>query len=96
MEGGNFRVKAAPGKKSNERNHNSIFIRDTNVYGPKGDIIVSALSREIPKGRILPCQPTEWGPDKIAAEEADRFKEIWARNNNLHDSSRSMRQNFLE
>jgi hypothetical protein len=70
------------GKKANERNHNSIY--DTNVYGPKGDIIVSALSREIPKVDFYPANP-EWGPDIIAAEEADRFKEIWARNNNLHE-----------
>jgi hypothetical protein len=70
------------GKKSNDRNHNSIY--DTNVYGPKGDIIVSALSREIPKVEFFPANP-EWGPDKIAAEEADRFKDIWSRNNNLHD-----------
>ena len=70
------------GKKANERNHNSIY--DTNVYGPKGDIIVAALSREVPKVEFFPANP-EWGPDKIAAEEADRFKAIWARNNNLHD-----------
>lgn len=70
------------GKKANERNHNSIY--DTNVYGPKGDIIVSALSREIPKVDFYPANP-EWGPDIIAAEEADRFKDIWARNNNLHE-----------
>ena len=70
------------GKKANERNHNSIY--DTNVYGPKGDIIVAALSREVPKVEFFPANP-EWGPDKIAAEEADRFKDIWARNNNLHD-----------
>ncbi len=70
------------GKQANERNHNSIY--DTNVYGPKGDIIVAALSREIPKVEFYPDNP-EWGPDKIAAEEADRFKDIWARNNNLHN-----------
>jgi hypothetical protein len=70
------------GKKANEKNHNSIY--DTNVYGPKGDIICSALSREVPKVEFFPANP-EWGPDKIAAEEADRFKDIWARNNNLHD-----------
>jgi hypothetical protein len=70
------------GKKANEKNHNSIY--DTNVYGPKGDIIVAALSREVPKIEFFPANP-EWGPDKIAAEEADRFKDIWDRNNNLHD-----------
>ena len=70
------------GRQANERNHNSIY--DTNVYGPKGDIIVAALSREIPKVEFVPLNP-EWGPDKIAAEEAGRFKDIWSRNNNLHD-----------
>jgi len=70
------------GKKANERNHNSIY--DTNIYGPKSDIIVAALSREVPKVEFYPANP-EWAPDKIAAEEANRFKDIWARNNNLHD-----------
>src|SRR5271166_2295113 len=70
------------GKKANERNHNSIY--DTNVYGPKGDIICSALSREVPKVEFFPANP-EWGPDKVATEESDRFKDIWARNNNLHE-----------
>ncbi len=57
---------------------------DTNVYGPKGDIIVAALSREVPKVEFFPCDP-DYGPDRVAAEEADRFKDIWSRNNNLHD-----------
>ena len=56
---------------------------DTNVYGPKGDIIVAALSREVPKVEFFPSNP-EYGPDIIAAEEAENFKMIWARNNNLH------------
>lgn len=58
-------------------------IYDTNVYGPKGDIIVAALSREVPKVEFFPNNP-EYGPDIIAAEEAENFKMIWARNNNLH------------
>jgi hypothetical protein len=68
------------GAKS-QQNNNTIY--DTNVYGPKGDIIVAALSREVPKVEFFPCNP-DYGPDKVAAEEADRFKDIWARNNNLH------------
>ena len=56
---------------------------DTNVYGPKGDIIVAALSREVPKVEFFPANP-DYGPDQVASEEADRFKDIWARNNNLH------------
>ena len=58
-------------------------VYDTNVYGSKGDIIVAALSREVPKQEFFPSNP-EFGPDIIAAEEADNFKAIWARNNNLH------------
>jgi len=56
---------------------------DTNVYGPKGDIIVAALSREVPKVEFFAANP-DYGPDQVAAAEADRFKDIWARNNNLH------------
>ena len=56
---------------------------DTNVYGPKGDIIVAALSREVPKVEFFAADP-DYGPDQVAAAEADRFKDIWARNNNLH------------
>jgi hypothetical protein len=62
---------------------NNIGVYDTNVYGSKADIIVAALSREIPKQEFFADDPT-FGPDIVAAEEADRFKLIWARNNNLH------------
>ena len=62
---------------------NNIGVYDTNVYGSKGDIIVAALSREVPKQEFFPMNP-EYSPDIIAAEEADKFKLIWARNNNLH------------
>ena len=64
-----------------QQNHNTIY--DTNVYGPKGDIIVSALSREVPKVEFFPANP-EYAPDVVASEEANNFKKIWARNNNLH------------
>ncbi len=66
---------------TSQQNNNTIY--DTNVYGSKGDIIVSALSREVPKVEFFPANP-DYGPDIVAAEEADSFKEIWARNNNLH------------
>ncbi len=65
-----------------QQNNNSIY--DTNVYGAKGDIITAALSREVPKVEFFPANPS-YGPDITAAEEADKFKEIWARNNNLHE-----------
>lgn len=68
------------GAKQQVVNHG---IYDTNVYGAKGDIIVAALSREIPKQEFFPSNP-EYAPDIMAAEEANNFKSIWARNNNLH------------
>jgi hypothetical protein len=66
------------------RNYNSGNIYDTNVYGPKGDIIVAALAREVPKLEFFPSNP-EYGPDNVAADEANKFKDIWQRNNNLHE-----------
>lgn len=74
---------AGTGFGSNHGSNNNTTY-DTNVYGAKGDIITAALSREIPKVEFFPENP-EYGPDVIAAEEANNFKEIWARNNNLHD-----------
>ena len=66
---------------ASQRNNNTIY--DTNVYGSKGDIIVAALSREVPKVEFFAANP-DFGPDIVAAEEAGKFKDIWARNNNLH------------
>jgi hypothetical protein len=80
-QGGWQLPQSGAGASANQSNHSSVY--DTNVYGAKGDIIVAALSREVPKVEFFPSNP-EWGPDRIAAEEADRFKDIWARNNNLH------------
>lgn len=64
-----------------QKNHNNIY--NTNIYGAKGDIIVSALSREVPHVEFFANNP-DYAPDVAAAEEANNFKEIWARNNNLH------------
>lgn len=71
------------GAGNTQNNYNSGSLYDTNVYGPKGDIIVAALSREVPKQEFFPSNP-EYGPDCIAAEEANNFKDVWVRNNNLH------------
>lgn len=67
--------------KQQQDNNNGIY--ETNVYGPKGDIIVAALSREIPKQEFFPKDP-EYAPDIVAAEEAEKYKLIWSRDNNLH------------
>ena len=81
-KGGGYELPgtASPYGASQQRNNNTIY--DTNVYGSKGDIIVAALSREVPKVEFFPADP-DYGPDIVAAEEAERFKEIWGRNNNL-------------
>ncbi len=66
---------------TSQRNNNTIY--DTNIYSSKGDIITAALSREVPKVEFFPANP-EYGPDIAATEEAEKFKNIWARNNQLH------------
>lgn len=54
----------------------------TNVYGEKGEIIVAALAREVPRVQFFPANP-EFPPDQDMAEVATDLKDIWAKNNNL-------------
>jgi hypothetical protein len=54
----------------------------TNIYGEKGEIIIAALSREVPKVEFFPVNP-EHGPDQEMAAVAEDLKDIWAKNNNL-------------
>ena len=54
----------------------------TNIYGEKGEIIVAALSREVPRVEFFPVRPGH-GPDDSMASVADDLKDIWAKNNNL-------------
>jgi hypothetical protein len=56
----------------------------TNVYGEKKEIIVAALSREVPRVEFFPTNP-DHAPDVDMSEVADDLKEIWAKNNNLHN-----------
>ena len=55
---------------------------ETNIYGAHCDIITSALVRDIPECRFEPFNPT-YDPDITAADGAEDFKEIFARNNDL-------------
>lgn len=55
----------------------------TNVYGEKGEIIVAALSRDVPKVEFFPADPS-YGPDEDMASVSDDLKDIWAKNNDLH------------
>lgn len=54
----------------------------TNIYGEKGEIIISALAREVPKVEFFPANPKH-PPDQQMADVADDLKDIWAKNNNL-------------
>jgi hypothetical protein len=83
IKGGWIIPGVGTGQGNTARNYNSGNIFDTNVYGPKGDIIVAALSREVPKQEFFPGDP-DYGPDCVAAEEANKFKDIWVRMNDLH------------
>lgn len=55
---------------------------ETNIYGAHCDILTSALNRDIPQCRFEPFDPN-YAPDITAAEKAEEFKEIFARNNDL-------------
>jgi len=55
----------------------------TNIYGEKAEIIVAALSREVPRVEFFPANP-DHPPDQDMSEVADDLKSIWAKNNNLH------------
>jgi hypothetical protein len=55
----------------------------TNIYGEKGEIIVAALSRDVPKVEFFPANP-DHAPDQDMAFVSDDLKDIWAKNNDLH------------
>jgi hypothetical protein len=64
-----------PGKLS------SIF--DTNIYTPYADIIIAALTRETPPVRFEPQDPQS-DPDITTAEAADKYKTVFAQDNDLY------------
>ena len=55
---------------------------ETNIYGAHCDIITSALTRDIPECRFEADNPN-YDPDITAADQAEEFKEIFARANDL-------------
>jgi hypothetical protein len=67
---------------ASQQSSNTIY--DTNIYTGKGDIICTSLAREVPAVEFFPMDP-DYGPDIVAAAEADNFKEIYARNNKLQE-----------
>lgn len=54
----------------------------TNIYGEKGEIIIAALSREVPRVEFEPARPGH-APDESMCSVSDDLKDIWAKNNNL-------------
>jgi hypothetical protein len=61
---------------------NQARLYETNIYGAHCDIITSALVRDIPQCRFYPFNP-DYGPDVTAADKAEDFALIFARNNDL-------------
>lgn len=55
---------------------------ETNIYGTHCDILTSALVRDIPQCRFEPFNPN-FAPDVTAADAAQDFAKIFARNNDL-------------
>jgi hypothetical protein len=55
---------------------------ELNIYGAHCEILASALTRDIPQCRFEPFNP-DYSPDVTAADKANAFKDIFARNNDL-------------
>lgn len=55
---------------------------ETNLYGAHGDIVVAALTRDVPTCKFEPANP-DFDPDITAAAEGNKYKDIFARNNDL-------------
>jgi hypothetical protein len=55
---------------------------ETNIYTPYGQIITSALTRQIPKVRFEPQDPESDG-DITAADRADDYRKVFSRDNDL-------------
>lgn len=60
--------------------YSSLFA--TNTYGRDHDIVCSALCREIPNAEFYPVDPKN-PEDCLAADNADDYKDIFIKNNNL-------------
>jgi len=67
----------------------------TNVYAEKGEIIISALSREVPNGEFFPADPKH-PPDQSMADVADDLAAIWAKNNDLQGLLRDVASEFWD
>lgn len=70
-------------------------IYHTNVYGEKGEIIIAALAREVPKVEFFPANPKH-PPDQSMADIADDLKDIWAKNNDLQALLQSAASEFWD
>jgi hypothetical protein len=67
----------------------------TNVYGEKGEIIISALSRQVPNVEFFPADPKH-PPDQSMADVADDLAAIWAKNNDLQSLLRDVASEFWD
>ena len=67
----------------------------TNVYGEKGEIIISALSRQVPGVEFFPADPRH-PPDQSMADIADDLAAIWAKNNDLQAILRDIASEFWD
>lgn len=70
---GNYSAKAQAARSSQY---------ETNIYASYGEIVTSALTRDIPQVQFQPFDPN-YGPDITAADAAEKFKDVFSRNNDL-------------
>lgn len=63
---------------------NSSSLHATNIYGRDKDIICAAIARETPQITFFPNDPDNIA-DVHAADAANKYKEIYIKNNNMRD-----------
>lgn len=76
--GGGWTLPSLEGYKDAEWMQNL----ELNIYGAHCEILASALTRDVPQCRFEPFNP-DYSPDVSAADKANAFKDIFARNNDL-------------
>src|SRR5215475_9885707 len=80
--GGGWQLfSAASGKTWSQMQGAQVY--ETNVYGAHKEVLTSALTRDIPNGRFEPQDP-DCNADVTAAQCAEQYKEVFAKNNDLH------------
>jgi hypothetical protein len=91
--GGGFQLPGEDTKWGPMAQLNRQAVYNTNIYSKTGDILISAICRELPKVQFFPICPDS-NPDVTMAETANKYKWVYSKNNNLKDIQRDIAHKF--